>query len=269
MLSVVQLFKNMGFSEYKNEGEFKEKSGYEINGSWYPRVTKIVEIKAKPALYRYYAAAASFDTAEAATKKSAEEGTLVHEYAEKILLGESPEIPESIKPSISAFVDFLNHKHIQTDPEFVERRIFNKTHRYAGTIDAMALIGGKFGVLDIKTSQAIYRDYDLQTSAYMDALSPEFKNLETRWILRLDQTRTCARCAATLREKGGNAKIRRAWPSYGVRTCADTEHAWGETKGIVELKEFPNWRPDFKAFLGAKKLWEWENEPMLKKIGYI
>lgn len=258
----------MTLGDYKNENEFMEKAGYVIEGSWYPRVTKIVEIKSKPALYKYYGAAVSFEAAETKTKKSAEEGTLVHEVVEKILLGESPEVPELIKPAISAFVDFLERKHVQTRPEFVERRIFNQEHRYAGTIDAMALLDGKFGILDIKTSQAIYRDYNLQTSAYMDALKSEFKNLSTRWILRIDQVKTCTLCGATLRPKGGEDKVRRAWPSNG-QNCLPEGHEWGELKGVVELKEFPYWQGDFGAFLGAKRLWEWENDYMLRKIGYL
>ena len=55
--------------EYKNEEEFKNKAGYIINDAWYPRVTKIVEIKSKPALYRYYGAATSYDAAQAKTQK--------------------------------------------------------------------------------------------------------------------------------------------------------------------------------------------------------
>lgn len=258
----------MPFNEYKDDVEFKEKAGYVINDAWYPRVTKIVDIKSKPALYKYYAAASSYEAAQTKTQKSAEEGTLVHEVAEKILLGKSPKIPELIKPAISAFVEFLTRKQVQTRPEFVERRIFNKNHRYAGTIDAMALLDGKFGVLDIKTSQSIYRDYNLQTSAYMDALKDEFKNLSTRWILRIDQVKTCVRCGATLRPKGGEDKIRRAWPPRG-QSCPKESHEWGELKGIVELKEFSNWRGDFDAFLAAKRLWEWENEYILRRIGYL
>ena len=81
---------------YSGAEQFKEDCGYEINGFWYPRVTKIVGIKAKPALYRYYAAAASYAEATAQTKKAAEEGTLVHETIEKIMRGENPEIDETI-----------------------------------------------------------------------------------------------------------------------------------------------------------------------------
>ncbi|MBN2197847.1 hypothetical protein JW698_01455 [Candidatus Wolfebacteria bacterium] len=255
---------------YSNLQNFKESSGYDIDGFWFPRVTKIVNIKSKPALYYFYAEMNNFSAGEAVKKKSAAEGTLIHEIVEKIFIGEKPQIDEIVKPAINTFLEFLEKKNIQIDPDFIEKRIINFDERYAGTLDALALIDGKFGVLDIKTSQAIYRDYNLQTSAYMAALEKDFKNLQTRWILRIDQIRTCLKCGATLREKGGRIKIRSAWQNGkynpNMKNC---EHEWGELKGDVELKEFPCWQQDFKAFLGAKKLWEWENEYWLKQTGYL
>ncbi len=255
---------------YSNLNHFKGMSGYDIDGVWYPRVTKIVDIKAKPALYRFYAEMNGFAEGEAVKKQSASEGTLIHEIVEKIFIGEKPQIDPSVSPAIETFLRFLEEKNIQVDPEHVEKRIVHFDERYAGTLDSLALIDGKFGVLDIKTSQAIYRDYNLQTSAYMSALQNDFKNLQTRWILRIDQIKICLKCEATLREKGGRKKIKLPWngKSYDHRskTC---EHEWSELKGDVELKEFPYWQEDFQAFLGAKKLWEWENEYWLKQAGYL
>jgi hypothetical protein len=253
------------FDYYTNIEGFKEANGYTIDDIWYPRVTKIVGIKAKPALLWYYAEATNFKSAQAITTKSAEEGTKVHEASEAILLGQNPEVDPSIKPAIDAFREFLEKNYIQTSPEWVEKRILHLDHRYAGTIDAIGLINGKMGVLDIKTSQAIYRDYNLQTAAYMEALKNEFQNLQTRWILRIDQIQSCRRCGATMRTKGGRIKIK----NNGRNICPDRDHEWNEMKGEIELKEFPYWMDDFEAFLGAKKLWEWENENWLKKIGYL
>ena len=48
-----------------------------------------------------------------------------------------------------------------------------------------------------------------------------------------------------------------------------SEHEWGEMKGVIELQEFPWWQKDFEGFLGAKSLWEWENQFWLKKAGYL
>lgn len=251
---------------YRNEEHFKSVCGYEIDGFWYPRVTKIVEIKAKPALYHFYAGLNNFAEGERVKLKSATEGTLIHEAVEKILMGETPQVADSIKPSIKAFLEFLIQRKIQVDPQFVEKRFVNYEHRYAGTLDAIALIDGKLGILDIKTSQEIYRDYNLQTSAYMAAMKDLVKNLETRWILRIDQHRRCVHCGAILRSKGGRNKILTDRGNPFMETCA---HEWGSVEGKVELREFPYWQDDFEAFLGAKKIWEWENIDWLKKVGYL
>lgn len=246
---------------YKDTEHFKSLSGYVIDGFWYPRVTKIVDIKSKPALFKFYAEA-GFKQGEQVKNKSASEGTLVHEIAEKILVGEKPIIPSEIAPAIAGLINLLKMRKIEVLPEFVEKRIVNYEHRYAGTIDALAIIDGKLGVLDIKTSYAVFRDYNLQTSAYFEALKADLKELEKRWILRIDQHRTCLNCNAVLRSKGGRDKIREN--GYSCQ-----EHQWSDLKGNVELKEIPVSENDFKAFLGAKSLWEWENERWLKEVGYL
>ena len=253
-------------NDFKTQEEFKETCGYEIDGFWYPRVTKIVEIKAKPALYRFYAALKSFEEGERIKKNSAEEGTLIHETVEALLLGEKPALPSSVRPSIMAFLEFADKKDIHVEKEFVERRLVNFEERYAGTLDAIATIDGKVGILDIKTSQEIYRDYNLQTSAYVAAMKDIVPELETRWILRIDQMRHCDRCGSILRSKGGRDKVRLNWRNYNAKTCT---HEWGPLEGEIELKEFPDWHDDYRAFLGAKKLWEWEHADWLKKVGYL
>ena len=254
------------FGDFKDITDFKEQCGYTIDEVWYPRVTKIVTIKSKPALYYYYGQAKSYKAAQDATEQSAKEGTMIHEAVEGLLLNKNPEIPAQVAPAVASFLEFFEKNNIQVTPENVERRIVNYDHRYAGTIDALALIGGKFGVLDIKTSASIYRDYCLQTSAYMDALKDRFKNLQTRWILRIDQIQTCNKCGSRRRIKGGNDKIKLNWKDRSSKTCA---HEWSELKGEIELQEFPYWQSDFTAFLGAKRLWEWENEDWLKKAAYL
>ena len=248
---------------YKTPEEFMSACGYTIDGVWYPRVTKIVSIKAKPALYRFYASV-GYVNGQNIAEKSAEEGTKLHEAVEGILLGKEADIDPGILPAVESFRGFLKDNGIEVVPDHVERRILHKTHKYSGTTDALACIGGKFGVLDIKTSLSIYRDYNLQTAAYIEALKDDFPALETRWILRIDQAEKCTRCNATRRIKGYE-KIR----ANGRYPCPDGAHDWGERRGIIEIKEFPDWKSDFEAFLGAKRLWEWENEEMLESVGYL
>jgi hypothetical protein len=254
------------FPEFRSLEDFKTACGYDIDGSWYPRVTKIVSIKAKPALLRYYGDADSYASASAATERSAQEGTLIHETVQDIFLGRTPDISEAIAPSIRAFTDLLLRKRITVLGEHIERRIHSPEHWYAGTIDAVATINGRTGVLDIKTSKAVYRDYNLQTAAYMEALKGDFEHLETRWILRIDQQQRCLRCGASRRTKGGRENIKK----LGMFFCSSAlGHDWGEVEGTAELREFPSWQSDFLAFLGAKKLWEWEYENWLQKIDRV
>ncbi|PIR87234.1 MAG: hypothetical protein COU11_01625 [Candidatus Harrisonbacteria bacterium CG10_big_fil_rev_8_21_14_0_10_49_15] len=276
----------MSPTKFKNEEEFKANCGYEIEGNWYPRVTRIVDMKAKPALLRFYAEV-GYDRARRISERSAQEGTAVHEIVERLMLGQPVgDVPPGITPSINAFIDFASKQEIKIlDPGHIERRVHCLEHRYAGTLDAVAQIGGRLGVLDIKTSAAIYRDYNLQTSAYAQALLVDFPELKARWILRIDQWQTCKRCGATLRTKGGREKIKRPsadWRSSGrlfgngfhahydiAKMCPEAEHDWGSASGFCELKEIKDdWREDFRAFLGAKQLWEWEQRDWLKRIGY-
>lgn len=241
---------------------FKDANGYEIEGTWYPRVTSIISIKAKPALYRFYAGQSSFAAAEAMKNKSAEEGTLVHEVIEKLLQGHPVTIPDTVAPVVAAFKDFQQSHRII--PHQVESQILSRRYGYAGTIDVLADVDGKVGVLDIKTSAAIYRDYGIQTAAYVEALHETGMPTLARWILRLDQARICLNgCGAKLREKGGNDSIKNGSNWRRAKTCS---HVWGDSVGEVELKELYDLDHDTKAFLAAKTLWEWEHHELLKTV---
>lgn len=256
--------------------EFKKIMGHEIEGVWYPRVTKILDIKSKPALDKFFQEMGSYASAEEVKTKSAEEGSRVHEVAQKLLTGQDAEIPQEMAPAMEALLEFNKEKGMTFYPEFVERQIRSDVHRYSGTVDALVLIDGKFGVLDIKTSPGFYPEYNLQTAAYIQALQEyEIKKMlgltrpvETRWILRINQHSICERCGASRREKGGYTKIRNG-RSKKIAPCEEEAHTWGSSEGDIELREFPYYFRDAKAFLAAKTLWEWENDYWLKQIGYL
>ena len=247
-----------------------------MNGIWYPRVTKILDVKSKPAIDAFMKEMESYSSAEAVKNKSAEEGTLVHEVIQGLAVGEPIIIPKEVEPAAKAFLKFIEGKEIFFHPEFIERSIWSGIHRYSGTVDALATIGGKFGVLDIKTSTGFFAEYNLQTAAYVLALQePNImkalslpREIQTRWILRIDQHRICKVCGSRLREKGGRLKVRNGRHNF-AKACEDAAHDWGEPEGEVEMREFPYVYKDIKAFLAAKTLWEWENDYWLRQIGYF
>ena len=220
--------------------------------------------------------------AEDIKNKSAEQGSLLHDADQNFLVGKAETVPESVQPAVRAFERFNQEAKIALVPEFVERQVWSARHRYAGTVDALATINGKFGVLDIKTSTGFYPEYNLQTAAYVSALQ-EFdvkralavpQEIQTRWILRIDQHRICTQCGSRLREKGGRSKIRNGRRNGSLASpkgepCVEDQHVWGEIVGDVEMREFPYFYKDVKAFMAAKILWGWENDYWLRQIGYL
>lgn len=250
---------------YRTLDDFMSATGHVINGKWYPRVTSIIGIKAKPALLRFYGEAKNYNAAMTITNNSATEGTKVHNAIEAILKNEEPEQDPETQAAVRAFNDFSQIHSVKLDGGAVEKKIWSPKHGFSGTIDVLGEVDGEFGVLDIKTSSGIWRDYNLQTSAYLGALLEDEpweelskREVKSRWILRIDQRQTCQICGAKKRTKGGNVKIR-----GGVASCY---HDWSGILGEWEFKKLDNFQGDFEAFLAAKKLWEWENEEWLKQI---
>ncbi len=235
----------------------KKHYGHRVNGFWYPRVTSICNIVSKPGLENWFASQGSVYAMKKRRKELTEWGDLIHETVESILLGRMPKIDSKICPSIDAFLEWMkNHK---IDVEGIEQRVISKKHYYSGTLDVLAKIDNKFGVLDIKTSKSIWDDHFMQTAAYFEAYNEKGKKkAETQWVLRIDQYQECKLCGARKRKKGKEAKIK-----GGKKKC---EHEWTDIKGVCEIKEVK--KPTYykKAFLNAKKLWEFSNRKWLSKV---
>ena len=236
---------------------FKGKSGYEINGIWYPRVTSICSIIAKPGLEIWLANQRSYAAMQAKRKKIVGWGRLVHEIIEQILLGRMPRVNPDVRPSIDAFLDwFKKHK---VDIFGIEKRVTSNKHLYSGTLDVLSKIDGKFGILDLKTSKEIWDDYFIQIAAYFQAFNERAEEkAKTYWILRIDQYQECRLCGARKREKGGEPDIKR-----NNKNC---NHRWTKPKGICEFKEVNNHQLYINTFLSAKKLWEFANRQWLAQI---
>jgi len=235
----------------------KRNSGYEINGLWYPRVTSICKIIAKPGIEKWLANQGSFYAMQKKRKKITGWGTLVHEVVEKILLGRMPQIDSDICPSIDAFLEWMKKHRI--DVFGVEKRVTSKKHSYSGTLDVLGEIDGKVGILDLKTSSSIWDDHFIQTAAYFEAYNEKFsKKAETSWILRIDQYQECSICGAKKREKSGEPVIKE-----GKKRC---NHKWKKVKGVCELREASNIKRDLDTFLTAKKLWELSNRSWLSRV---
>lgn len=254
--------------------KFKREHGYYLNNIWYPRVTKICEVKSKPALYYFYGQAESFEAANRKKQKAADEGKIIHEIVESFITNRPIIVPEEYLGIKQAFEDFLKNHSLFSKVEWLEKKVKHSGYRYAGTFDIIGEIDGQFALIDIKTSAMIYDDYRLQTSAYFYALNEEPwildnngrktilpREIERRFVLRIGQKRICQKCGAVKRIRKMGDKI-----EGGDLNC---QHEFGEIIGEWELKSFDNHEEDFEGFLHCKGLWEWEYRDYLKEIGYL
>lgn len=194
---------------YGKELVFKESSHrYFWGGEPVRSVTTILGVLAKPMLIPWAAnmaveyirqnclkdecfivSEADLDLARKAhTKKktdAADAGSAVHEYAESVLNGTTPQKPATpeVAAGVRAFESFM--KEHKLEPLAVERRIFSKNHMYAGTTDFYGFVDGEAAILDFKTSSGIYDEFWLQTAGYEVAISEELFDSQAQHLKRI------------------------------------------------------------------------------------
>ena len=176
---------------------FNEKAHrYYLDGKPLTGVTTILSVLAKPALIQWAANMAVtyieengqfidvdpylgilctkdlLKEAKTAHRRKKEEaadvGTLAHKWIEDWINGENP-APDPLTDHMT--VNFVKWAE-ENDVEFIEaeKKVYSRTHWYAGTLDFLCKMNGKTYLGDFKTSNGIYDDYFYQTSAYQLAL---------------------------------------------------------------------------------------------------
>lgn len=100
------------------------------------------------------------------TGKAADVGTDVHDLFERMAKGEVVgRVHPDLKPYVEHFQSFLDE--FQPEFLFLEETVWSDKHRYAGSFDAIATVGGETVVLDWKTTRSgIHEEVALQLSAY-------------------------------------------------------------------------------------------------------
>lgn len=103
--------------------------------------------------------------------KKAELGTYVHEAVEAYILGRPfPTWKPEARPRMEQFLRFLD----EYEPvfEMTEASVYNRTHRYAGTLDGILRfpkLGDYRAIGDYKSGKAIYEEVALQLAMYRHA----------------------------------------------------------------------------------------------------
>jgi len=196
------------------ELEFNEKKHYyTVDGEYAPSVTTILDSIAKPALIPWAAnEGAKFFISHAHEDMKIEDmakgirgayrtssgsalniGMEVHKWCEEAILWKlgKGEAPQSLtrtesKNAINAFREWVKANDVEWLT--VEEKVYHRGHKYAGTVDATAIINDEYCVIDFKTSGAIYSAYHLQCAAYAKAIEDmRGKEVEKAYVLRFDK----------------------------------------------------------------------------------
>lgn len=168
--------KNLKFEPKLKQITFLESRVYQRDDNlYYPSVTTILQYMPKGKFFEQWLKDVGY-SADIILEKAGREGSQVHEAIEAMLNGEE----------ISWIDDFGNAKYslqvwkmILKAAEFFEKYkpkiiavevfLYSDQLQYAGTVDLVVELDGEIWLIDIKTSNALYKSYDLQTAAYAKA----------------------------------------------------------------------------------------------------
>ena len=157
-------------------------------------------------------------------------GNIVHEWIRNRINGDDadPWRDTHVNACQNAFLEWEASHEIEWID--AERKVYaydaDEGHRYAGTVDAVAIVDEHPFVIDFKTSKKIYKEYYLQVAAYAKAVwqMGDYQTDYDGMILRLDKE------TGKFQEKAFNA-----WEHYEMFVnCMDLKN-WN-SKRIKEIK---------------------------------
>lgn len=159
-------------------------------------------------------------------EKAADLGSSVHAAVEAYVLGKPfPKWTIAVKPRMAAFEKFL--ADYEPDYEGAEMSVYNRTQRYAGTLDAICAIRGRKLITDVKSGKGVYPETALQLAAYRYA---EFVGMADGSEKQMPDVDACA--VLHLPEAGGSYEL------MDVRADRDV----------------------FRAFLFVREVFRWQEE---------
>lgn len=147
-----------------------------------PSVTWIAGHYPKGVAFYKWLASKGWDEAEAIKNAAGDKGSKIHLAVASLLdgnevridskftnksTGQEDELTPEEYEAVMSFVDWYE----QTKPEVIawEYVVWNDEEGYAGTVDLKCKIDDKTYIVDVKSSQDIWPEYELQVSAYKHA----------------------------------------------------------------------------------------------------
>lgn len=146
-----------------------------------PSVTWVASHYPKGIGFYKWLANKGWDEAEAVKQAAGDKGSRVHKAIEDMIGGKSvamdsfyegkdgvQELSVEEYSTLLTFADWAN----TVKPKFLHKEVFalSEKYGYAGMVDCVATIGEDTYIIDWKTSKEIWPEYELQLSAYREAL---------------------------------------------------------------------------------------------------
>lgn len=179
------------------------------------------------------------------TGEAAARGTDVHRVAEAMHLGQVVDYDEHLEGYIAQYRRFLSDFR----PEFLlaEAPVYNLTHRYAGTLDGVAIIDGRPVVVDIKTtahgpdsgkSRPPFPEVALQLTLYRHAeqvgLLAERKEIQYRRYYVIDEQAHLE----PMPETEGGVCIVVSPEDYLVVPVDTSERIWKACRHVIQVARY-------------------------------
>lgn|SRR3990167_1450538 len=158
-----------------------------------PSVTWIAGHYPKGIGFYKWLADKGWDEAEAIKSAAGDKGSKVHQAIEFLSkgglvkhdsrfenkdTGQMEELKVEEYEAILSFADFwkeLNEKH-KVEVLLTEKLVVSKEYGYAGMLDIVLRVDDEIWILDNKISQYVWTEYELQVSAYRQALQEVYKS---------------------------------------------------------------------------------------------
>ena len=141
------------------------KDTYKRGDKTYVRVTRVLDVIAKPEFYRWYAKVGYKEAIRIRDDRAAF-GSRMHKEFQNWLEDKNVWIDDSeMQVSFDLFKKWCDEHNVK--PLELEMRLFNDELETAGTCDFIGWMDNKLVVLDWKTSKRVYDNYKLQVAVYL------------------------------------------------------------------------------------------------------
>lgn len=208
--------KNLEFKPSIERVDFLDRRLYKRDeNTYYASVTSILQYMPKSKFFESWLKEVSFN-ADIILAKAGKEGTQTHNAIEELVKGEevkwlddygNAKYSLEVWEMIMKFVDFwTTYKPTLLSSE---QFLYSDEHKYAGTSDLLIELDGEIWLLDIKTSNALHKSYDLQLAAYAKAFEElgDIKVQRTGILWLKAATRTEGKKKGVYQGKGWQIKV--------------------------------------------------------------